>query len=81
MLSLHHTDQAEQALRHLEALIKDQGERPLLLEELVACLISCGRTNEALSALEALRRRRPDDPTLLLQQLSLLQRLRRSKDT
>ncbi|QNI46831.1 O-linked beta-N-acetylglucosamine transferase [Synechococcus sp. A15-60] len=80
VLSLHHADQPEQALRQLEALIHEQGERPLLLQELVACLLSCGRSKEALSALESLRQHKPDDTTLLLQHLTLLQRLQRSQD-
>ena len=80
VLSLHHADQTKQALKQLEALIQDQGERPVLLEELVACLLSCGRTAEALSALESLRRHKPDDTRLLLQQLTLLQRLQRSQE-
>ena len=39
VLSLHNAGQPWQALRQLEALIQEQGERPLLLEELVACLL------------------------------------------
>ena len=80
VLSLHQADQPRQALVHLDELILEQGNRPLLLEELVACLLSCGRSSEALSALEILRRQKPNDSKLLLQQLTLLQRLQRTDE-
>ena len=47
--SLH--GKPEEALK-LEALINDQGERPLLMKELLACLLSCEGGKKHLHALK-----------------------------
>lgn len=80
VLSLHHAERPRQALQQLEMLLHEQGERPLLLEELVACQLSCQQPAAALEALERLRKLKPEDPRLLQQQLTLLQRLGRRQD-
>lgn len=80
VLSLHQTGQTQRALIHLEALLNEQGERPLLLEELVACHLSCGHWQDALEALKRLQRLKPNDPRLLQQELVLLQRLGRTAE-
>ena len=79
VLSLHKAERPQQALHYLDELIQEQGQRPLLLQERVACLLSCGRNDEALSTLKALRGQKPNDATLLLQELTLLQRLQKRK--
>ena len=52
VLSLHQSGETRQALKHLELLIMEQGKRPALLRELVACLLNCERWSEALKAIE-----------------------------
>ena len=79
VLSLHHSGFPEKALRNLEELIKENGNRPLLLRELVACLVSCERIDEAINTLEMIRKREPNDQKILEQYLNLLQRRGRSK--
>ena len=74
-LSLHHSGQPRQALRHLEALLVEQGERPLLIRELVACFLSCEQWDDALATIKKLRRLQPNDAELLQQELNLLNRL------
>ena len=59
VLSLHKAERPQQALHYLDELIQEQGQRPLLLQERVACLLSCGRNDEALSTLKALRGQKP----------------------
>ena len=80
VLSLHKAERPQQALHYLDELIQEQGQRPLLLQERVACLLSCGRNDEALSTLKALRGQKPNDATLLLQELTLLQRLQKTQE-
>ena len=65
--SLHHAEKPQQALGHLEQLLQENGNRPLLLRELVACLLSCNRLDEALYHLEQLRGLEPIDEMLLQQ--------------
>ena len=79
ILSLHHSGQPRQALRILETLIFEQGKRPLLIRELVACLLSCEQWHDALEALTTLQRLEPNDATLLIQELQLLNRLGQHK--
>ena len=79
-LSLHHAEKPQQALGHLEQLLQENGNRPLLLRELVACLLSCNRLDEALYHLEQLRGLEPIDEMLLQQQLTLLQRMGRREE-
>ena len=80
VLSLHQAGRVEQSLRHLEQLIVEHGERPRLLHQLVACLLSCNRLTEALETIEKLQKQEADDETLLKQQLTLLQRVGRGKE-
>ena len=74
VLSLHHSGYPEKALRNLEKLIDENGDRPLLLRELCACLVSCKRIDEALDAFKKLLAKEPDDGKVLQQYLALLQK-------
>ena len=80
VLSLHHASCPTQALAYLEKLIHEEGERPLLMEELVACQIDCERPKEALQALKKLRLIKPNDKKFLMQELKLLQQSKKSNE-
>ena len=79
-LSLHHAEEPEQAIRQLETLIDDHGQRPLLMKELLACLLKCEKWDEALRTVENMRSSQPDDAQLLQQQIKLLQRVQRTPE-
>ena len=78
VLSLHHGRKPEEALRKLEELIDEEGQRPLLMRKKIACLLSCERWDEALSVVK-MRCSKVDDVGLFVQQIKLLQRLKRSQ--
>ena len=57
VLSLHHLGETRKAILKIEELIIEEGERPLLLEELASCLTSCQRYIEALEIVKKLRQK------------------------
>ena len=57
----------------------EQGKRPALLRELVACLLNCERWSEALKAIGELRKLEKNDESLYLQEISLMLRLGQTK--
>ena len=46
VLSMHYAGSEHRALTFLEELLEEEGERPLLLEEKIACLLGCNRTKK-----------------------------------
>ena len=80
VLSLHHSGYPEKALRNLEKLIEENGDRPLLLRELGACLVSCKRIDEAIDAFKRLLAKEPENGKVLQQYLALLQKQGNSQE-